>query len=143
MCGTAVETAMNTVVVVDLIKGQAPAVAARGDRRPPDDHRLGAAAGGRVPDEPARPRRLDRRRCSGSTTLDAYQLVSQAGLAPVGNVVDTNYTMVAKLPKAVLGGVSAYDGLHRRLRAVGAEYLRTPLSRTCRPKPPLVGRDLG
>ena len=39
-------------------------------------------------------------------------------------MVDTNYTMVAKLPKAVLGGATAYDGLHARLRQVGAEYRR-------------------
>ena len=32
-CGTAVEAAMNTVVVVDLIKGGAHAVAAAGERR--------------------------------------------------------------------------------------------------------------
>jgi hypothetical protein len=55
--------------------------------------------------------------------LDAYQLVSQAGLAPAGNVCDTNYTMVGKVPKAVLGGPSAYDGLHDRLRATGAQHL--------------------
>jgi amidase len=61
----------------------------------------------------------------GLEELDAYQLVSQAGLAPAGNVVDTNYTMVGKLPKTVLGGVTAYDGLHDRLRAVAADYLRT------------------
>ena len=38
---------------------------------------------------------------TGWDMLDAYQLVSQAGLAPAGNVVDTNYTMVAKLAKTV------------------------------------------
>ena len=59
----------------------------------------------------------------GLEQLDAYQLVSQAGLAPAGNVVDTNYTMVAKLPKSLLGAGTAYDGLHDRLRAVGRDYL--------------------
>jgi hypothetical protein len=33
--------------------------------------------------------------------------------------------MLAKLPKALLGSVTAYDGLHDRLREVGADYLRT------------------
>ena len=62
----------------------------------------------------------------GLDALDAYQLVSQAGLAPVGNVVDTNYTMVAKLPKTLLATASAaaaYDGMHARLREVAAGYL--------------------
>ena len=52
--------------------------------------------------------------------------MSQTGLAPVGNVVDTNYTMVAKLPKTLLATASAaaaYDGMHARLREVAAGYL--------------------
>jgi hypothetical protein len=55
--------------------------------------------------------------------LDAYQLVSQAALAPAGNVVDTNYTMVGKLPKALLGSATAYDGMHARLRETARDYL--------------------
>ena len=55
--------------------------------------------------------------------LDALQLVSQVGQAPVANVVDTNYTMVAKLPKFVLGGSQAFDGVHNRLRELGHSYL--------------------
>jgi amidase len=43
-------------------------------------------------------------------------------LAPVGNVVDTNHTMVAKLPKAYLGGVAAADGVHDRPRETAAAY---------------------
>jgi hypothetical protein len=34
----------------------------------------------------------------------------------VANVVDTNYTVVAKLPKSVLRGAVAYAGVHSRLR---------------------------
>jgi hypothetical protein len=37
--------------------------------------------------------------------------------------VDTNYTMIAKLPKSVLGGDSAYDGVHSRLRDSARDYL--------------------
>ncbi|MFC7644026.1 hypothetical protein ACFQX6_27245 [Streptosporangium lutulentum] len=40
---------------------------------------------------------------TGLETLDAYQLISQIGEAPVGNVCDSNYTMVAKVPKTYLG----------------------------------------
>ncbi|WP_055585416.1 acetamidase/formamidase family protein [Streptacidiphilus griseoplanus] len=123
VCGTAVESAMNTAVVIDLIKGGAPAwpriesdafLMSTGSTRPLEDayrisqHDLvGWTAG-----------------LTGLHRLDAYQLVSQAGLAPAGNVVDTNYTMVAKLPKTVLGGTRAYDGLHDALRERAAEYLR-------------------
>ena len=124
VCGTAVETAMNTVVVVDLVKGHAPA----SPRVESDDH-LMTTGSARPLEDAFRMSQHDLVGWTGSLLglddLDALQLVSQAGLAPVANVVDTNYTMLAKLPKAVLGGVAAYDGLHRRLRAVGAEYLRT------------------
>jgi acetamidase/formamidase len=124
VCGTAVESAMNTVVVVDLVKGQAPPnprlesdefLMTTGSSRPLEDayrmsqHDLVGWTGGLL----------------GLEQLDVYQLVSQTGLAPAGNVCDTNYTMVAKLPKSVMGDVAAYDGLHSRLRDLGAEYLRT------------------
>ncbi|MFE2727589.1 acetamidase/formamidase family protein [Kitasatospora sp. NPDC059327] len=123
VCGTAVETAMRTTVVVDLIKGGAPAwprlesdrfLISTGSARPLEDafrisqHDLVTWTGDLL----------------GLDRLDAYQLVSQAGLAPAANVCDTNYTMVAKLPKELLGRVRAYDGLHDRLRATAAAYLR-------------------
>jgi acetamidase/formamidase len=123
VCGTAVEAAMDTVVVVDLVKGAAPAwprmesddfLMSTGSVRPLEDayrvsqHDLVGWTGGLL----------------GLDSLDALQLVSQAGLAPAGNVVDTNYTMVAKLPKAVMGGATAYDGIHDRLSQVGADYRR-------------------
>ena len=57
---------------------------------------------------------------TGLDELDAYQLVSQAGEAPVGNVCDTNYTMVAKIAKQYLGGGTAYDGVHAQLRQIAA-----------------------
>lgn len=53
----------------------------------------------------------------GLDELDAYQLVSQVAGAPAGNVVDTNYTMVATFPKAVLGAAQPYQGVHARLTA--------------------------
>jgi amidase len=60
---------------------------------------------------------------TGLDTIDALQLVSQAGLAPCGNVVDTNYTMVAKLPTYVLNGATVFDGVHQRLAATGKDHL--------------------
>jgi hypothetical protein len=113
---------MNTVVVVDLVKGQAPI----GPRLESDDFLM--TTGNARPLEDAF--RMSQHDLVGWTgqllgldELDAYQLVSQTGLAPAGNVCDTNYTMVAKLPKSLLGGHKAYDGLHDRLREVGREYL--------------------
>jgi acetamidase/formamidase len=122
VCGTAVEAAMNTVVVVDLVKGQA----AETPRLESDDFLM--TTGNARPLEDAF--RISQHDLVGWTgalldldELDAYQLVSQAGLAPAGNVVDTNYTMVGKLPKSLLGNVKAYDGMHGRLRGRAAEYL--------------------
>jgi acetamidase/formamidase len=125
VCGTAVEAAMRTVVVVDLVKGGAPV----SPRIESDDFLI--TTGSTRPLEDAF--RMSQHDLVGWTgelldldPLDAYQLVSQTGLAPVGNVVDTNYTMVAKLPKALLTGASAaaaYDDVHARLRGVAADYL--------------------
>jgi len=53
---------------------------------------------------------------TGLSVMDAYQLVSQTALTPVANVVDTNYTVVAKMPKSVLRGAVAYNGSHSKLR---------------------------
>jgi amidase len=122
VCGTAVEAAMRTVVVVDLVKGGGPAwpriecdefLMSPGSTRPLEDayrvsqHDLVTWAA----------------ELTGWDRLDAYQLVSQAGLAPAGNVVDTNYTMVAKLAKTYLGGAVVADGVHDRLRSTAAAYL--------------------
>jgi hypothetical protein len=56
----------------------------------------------------------------GLSPLDAYQLVTQTVESPVANVVDTVYTMTAKVAKKYLPGVTAYDGIHERLRAQAA-----------------------
>ena len=124
VCGTAVESAMNSVVVVDLVKGAAP-----GSPRLENDDFLMTTGHARPLEDAYRISQLDLVRWTGSLLglddLDAYQLVSQAGLAPAGNVCDTNYTMVGKLPKSLLGSATAYDGVHDRLRGVGQEYLRT------------------
>ena len=54
---------------------------------------------------------------TGLDQLDAYQLVSQAGQARVGNVVDPNYTMIARIAKRYLGPDLPYGAAHIRLRA--------------------------
>jgi acetamidase/formamidase len=122
VCGTAVESAMNTVVVVDLIKGQAPV-----SPRLESDDFLMTTGSARPLEDAYRMSQLDligwTGQLLGLEQLDAYQLVSQTGLAPAGNVCDTNYTMVAKLPKRFLPGAVAVDGVHDRLRETAAAYL--------------------
>ncbi|MEV0648650.1 acetamidase/formamidase family protein [Phytomonospora sp. NPDC050363] len=119
--GVAVEAAMNTVVAVDLIKGVSTPwprfesdaeLMSTGSARPLEDafrisqHDLVGWVGG----------------LTGLEQLDAYQLIGQAGQAPVGNVCDPNYTMVASVEKAYLPSISAYEGAHDRLRGIGREY---------------------
>ena len=122
VCGTAVEAAMRTVVVIDLVKGGGPAWP-----RLESDEFLMSTGSVRPLEDAYRVSQADlvgwAAQLTGWDTLDAYQLVSQAGLAPVANVVDTNYTMVAKLAKRYLPGAGAFDGVHARLRETGAAYL--------------------
>jgi amidase len=127
VCGTAVEAAMRTVVVVDLIKGGGPAATPPWPRIESDEYLM--STGSTRPLEDAyRVSQHDlvtwAAELTGWEKLDAYQLVSQAGLAPAGNVVDTNYTMVAKLAKQYLGADAVVgDGVHARLRETAAAYL--------------------
>ncbi len=121
VCGTAVEAAMNTVVAVELIKGVATPWP-----RMEDDLHLMSTGSARPLEDAYRISQHDlvtwTSALTGLDTLDAYQLVSQGGQAPVGNVCDTNYTMVAKLPKSYLGTPAPYESAHSRLRALGAQY---------------------
>ena len=60
----------------------------------------------------------------GLSLLDAYQLVSQAARSPIANVVDTNYTVLAKFPKRYLpSDLVVMGGAHERLRKLGAAHL--------------------
>ena len=59
-CGTAVEGAMTTTLIVDLVKGGAPGLAADRGRHPLDDGRLQPADGGLVADRQRRARPLGR-----------------------------------------------------------------------------------
>jgi hypothetical protein len=55
--------------------------------------------------------------------LDAYQFISQSVEAPLANVVDANYTSVAKLRKGWLPARSdAMRGSHDRLREIARAY---------------------
>jgi acetamidase/formamidase len=53
----------------------------------------------------------------GLHQMDSYQLCSQIAEVPVANVVDTNYSVVVKAPKALLPAAQAFDGVHADLAA--------------------------
>ena len=118
-CGTAVEGAMNVTLIVDLIKGGAPAwprietdrhLAVVGSSRPLEDAWRVSQVGmvGWLSD------------LYGLDKLDAYQLLSQISEAPLANVVDANYSAVTKVAKALLPPAAAYGGVHQHLREVAA-----------------------
>ncbi|MDQ0663230.1 amidase [Arthrobacter ulcerisalmonis] len=121
VCGTGLESAMNSVIAVDLIKEGAAAwprlendeyIMSTGSTRPLEDAY-------RISQKDLIAWTSD---LTGMDLLDSYQLVSQMGLAPAANVCDPNYTMVAKLPKWALQGAQAYGGAHSRLRKTAEDY---------------------
>jgi acetamidase/formamidase len=115
-CGTAVEGAMTTTLIVELIKGGAPGwprietdthLMTVGSSRPMEDSwRIGNAELVQWVSD-----------LCGLHVLDAYQLLSQITLAPIANVVDANYSVVVKAAKALLPPVEVYGGMHADLRA--------------------------
>jgi acetamidase/formamidase len=119
-CGTAVEGAMTTTLIVELVKGAAPAW----PRLENDDHWI--TVGSSRPLEDAwRVAQVEMVRWFGELygfdRMDAYQLLSQIVKAPIANVVDANYTSVIKAPKALLPAADAFGGMHRELRGRAAE----------------------
>ena len=120
-CGVAVECAMDSVVIVDLVKGVSTPwprlendayVMTTGSTKPLEDafriahtqmvHWVGELL--------------------GLSTMDAYQLVAQTALTPVANVCDTVYTMVCKVAKDHLPGADPMRGTHARLRTTAAAW---------------------
>ena len=120
-CGVAVECAMDTVLILDLIKGSGTPW----PRIESDTHIM--TTGSTKPLEDAF--RIAHSQMvhwvsdvTGQSTLDSYQFVSQVAQTPVANVVDTNYTMVAKVAKEHLGQVHIMDGMHAKMRARAAAW---------------------
>ncbi|MEV4706754.1 acetamidase/formamidase family protein [Actinoplanes sp. NPDC049316] len=114
--GVAVETAMRTTITVEVLKG----VPTPTPRLETSDALLSIGCA-RPLEDAFRISQHDLVHWVAELTdlgvLDAYQFVAQAGTAPVGNVCDPNYTMLARIPKALLAE-AAYDGVHERLRAM-------------------------
>ncbi|GAA5118113.1 acetamidase/formamidase family protein [Pseudonocardia adelaidensis] len=118
-CGTAVEGAMDVTLIVELVKGGAPAW----PRLEHDDDYVVVGS--------ARPLE-DAWRASqiamiawlgelyGLDRLDAYQLLTQVSRSPLANVCDTNYSAVTKIEKSFLPAADAFGGMHRHLREQAA-----------------------
>ncbi|QNT96972.1 acetamidase/formamidase [Streptomyces griseofuscus] len=114
-CGVAVECAMNTVVIVDLLKG----VATPWPRLESDTH-IVSTGSARPLEDAFRISQADLVRWLvsdyGFSELDAYPFATQTVESPLANVCDTNYTCVAKLRKEWLPARETYRGVHARLR---------------------------
>ncbi|WP_330456333.1 acetamidase/formamidase family protein [Streptomyces sp. NBC_00820] len=114
-CGVAVECAMNTVVIVELLKD----VATPWPRLESDTH-LMSTGSARPLEDAFRISQLDLVqwlvRDYGFSAPDAYQFATQTVESPLANVCDTNYTCVAKLRKEWLPARDTYRGMHTRLR---------------------------
>ena len=114
-CGTAVEGAMTTTLIVELIKGGAPAWP-----RLEDDAHWMTVGSSRPLEDAWRIGQVELVRWFGELyglhPMDAYQLLSQISEAPIANVVDANYSAVLKARKSLLPAASAYGGLHAELR---------------------------
>jgi len=117
LCGVAVEVPMDVTLVVEVVTGISTPWP-----RLETDQRYGSIGVARPLEDAYRGshRRLVDDLCAmtGLDPLDALQLVSQVGMARIGNVVDAEYTVVALINRALFDGEQAYQGAHDRLRAV-------------------------
>jgi acetamidase/formamidase len=121
-CGVAVEAAMDTVLIVDVIKG----TSTPWPRIESDTHIMSTGSA-RPLEDAFRISQVDLIQWIGEAfgmeQLDAYQLVSQVNETPVANVCDPNYTFVSKIDKRYLPSTDVYGGIHARLREAGQAYL--------------------
>jgi acetamidase/formamidase len=118
-CGTGVEVAMNTVLIVDLI----PGVMTPWPRIESDTHLMTVGAA-RPLENAYRVAQVDMigwlTELCGVDRLDAYQIVAQAALAPVAQVCNPIYTVTSKIPKSLLPNRPAYRDIHAGLREKAA-----------------------
>jgi len=122
-CGVAVEGAMDTVLIVDLIKGRLTPwprleddeyIMSTGSARPLED--AFRIAHGDLVMWLVQEHGLDK--------YDAYQLLTQISESPVANVCDPNYTFVVKAPKRYLPATDVYGSARSRLKEMEADYAR-------------------
>ncbi|MGI8761438.1 MAG: acetamidase/formamidase family protein [Jatrophihabitantaceae bacterium] len=120
-CGVAAECAMDTVLIVELLKG----TPCPWPRLESDTHII-TTGSARPLEDAFRIAQSDLvhwlETDYGLHMLDAYQLASQTVESPLANVVDTNYTSVAKIRKQWLPNRPAMDGAHARLTELASSY---------------------
>ncbi len=113
--GTAVESAMNVILKVDLVKN-----ARLSGPRFEDDDAIMSAGSYRPLEDAARIAYNDMVRWIASIhrmdLQDAYELVSQTAETDLSQIVDPNYTVVVKVPKKFLPAGDVMGGVHRKLR---------------------------
>ena len=114
--GTAVESALNVKVKVDVIKGKSIGwpriendeyVMTTGSYRPLED-------AFRIAYKEMVLWLVDE---FGFSQMDAYQLCSQVGEVDIVQVVDPNYTVVAKISKKYLPSTDALGGMHKKMKS--------------------------
>lgn len=114
-CGTAVEGAMNSVILIELIKGNAP----MWPRLENDDFWM-VVGSSRPMEDSWRIAQLEMVNWFSEMftldPMDAYQLLTQITLAPIANVVDPNFSVVIKVKKSLLPQRHAFGGMHAMLR---------------------------
>ncbi len=120
-CGVGVETAMNTVIIVDLIKG----TPCPWPRLESDNHIM-TAGSARPLEDAFRIAQSELVRWLageyGLDVLDAYQLVTQAVESPLANVCDPTTRASPRCPSATCRLAGAMGGTHARLRELAARY---------------------
>lgn len=120
-CGTGVEVAMDTVLIVELI----PGIVTPWTRIESDSHIM--CVGAAAPLENAyRVAQVDMVGWLAETheidRLDAYQIVAQAALAPIAQVCNPIYTVTSKIEKSLLPATAVYRNVHAELRDKAAAY---------------------
>jgi acetamidase/formamidase len=101
VAGTGLETSMDVVLRIDVVKGRTIDWPRFEDK----DHIMVIGAGRPLIDafRLAHIELIEWLEADyGFDKLDAYQVVSQGGHSRIANVVDPNYTVVAKFPKSLL-----------------------------------------
>jgi acetamidase/formamidase len=126
-CGTAVEGAMTTTLIVELIKGGGAGGGPPSWPRLEDDTAWMTVGSSRPLEDAWRIGAVEMVRWLGELyglhPMDGYQLLSQVSEVPIANVVDSNYSAVVKAPKALLPAATAFGGLHHELRRRAASLL--------------------
>jgi acetamidase/formamidase len=122
-CGVAVEAAMDTVIVIDLVKGRVTPWP-----RLENDAFIMSAGSARPLEDAFRIAHVDMVSwlCEqfGFEKLDAYQFLTQVSESPVANVCDPNYTFVTKVSKRYLPRIETYAEMHAQLKERAGEYRR-------------------